>query len=201
MHGPHDQYSGSMFKVERDRGAAVSAALAGGVVFGSPVSGVVAGRVVTLGVRHVATLRWTAGLFRLGVPTGLVGTDPARGSARVRVDPPAAGELLDVRLYVSDSQLPLVPIEPGWRPLFATPLRNSVGQCLSIAAARARAGGTVPTPGPRYPPPRSATDRVRAIRTAIADDVLWIVEELTSRTMLEQWQRDLDDAHIQTGRS
>lgn len=192
MHGPHDQYPGSQVKVERGHQDAVDrASRAGGVVFGSTVPGVVAGRVVAPGVRHVATLRWTAGLFRHGLPDGLGETkDPAGDAARVRIDPPTAGELLDVRLYISDGYRPAIPVEPGWWPLYESSLSNTVGQHLSIAYARTRVGDAVPTPGSRYPPPRSATDRVRALRTAPAGDVVWVVEELTSRTTLQEWQED-----------
>lgn len=147
LHGPHGPHAGSQFKVERDRGAADTAAQAGGVVFGSSVPGGVAGRVVAPGLRHVVTLRWTAGLFRPGLPTGLALADPAGDAARVRLDPPPAGKLLDVRLYVSDARPPTAFAEPGWVPLFPAPLGNSAGQYLSIGYTLARVSEAALTPG------------------------------------------------------
>lgn len=189
LHGPNGEHPEPLFKIERDRDATATSELSDSVVFGSEVAGVFAGRVVAAGLRHVVTLRWTPGAFRHGAPSGLIGKDPTFGAARVRLPPPKAGELLDMRLYVSDGK-PWAPPTVEYLPVLA-PLRNDSGQYLTVIAARVRATEGTPMPGLRFPPPRSTSDRVRGIRTAIADDVLWVVEELTSRTALQQWQRDL----------
>jgi hypothetical protein len=135
----------------------------------------------------VITLRWTPGLFRRGSPSGPNPNDLRPTAIGHIVPAPDGSFAADVDFYVCRDR-PWWPEEQKARADNACigPLGNGEGGYLTAVSVR-RPLRVKPTPvEARLPTPLSQNDKVRAVGTCVDEDVLFIVEQWTSKRWLQE---------------
>ncbi|MDQ2848077.1 MAG: hypothetical protein M3Y09_02070 [Actinomycetota bacterium] len=192
LHGP-DPRPGLVpsFEVKIDQSAEAGAAKVGGVAIsadggsrwkfpGRPTDEPRA--------QHVLTVRSTWDLFQYKEQSGPVPKEPRASEEAWLIPMPDPLYAADVDLYISTEQ-------PYWRDeqraradaACLGPIRNVAGQYLTGVSVR-RPTMRFPTPSAAFgPEAKRADDAVRGIGTAIGPDgVLWIVEQMLSRSALSR---------------
>jgi len=192
LHGPDDRHPQPGFRIDIDRNAMRQAKVAGGIAHG-PKGGVwFSGREMVPGVRHVITLRWTTGLFKKGVPSGPSPDVPRVVDSSLVVAAPVQGFASDVDVYVCQGR-------PWWREEAQArrdnacigPLKNDGSEYLTAVSVRRRLAALPTPPNVRLASPETKGDKVRAIGSGVHDEVLFLVEQWTSRRRLQLHQDSL----------
>ena len=192
LHGPDNLHPEPGFRIGVDRSGMERAKAAGGVSHG-PEGGIwFSGREMVPGVRHVISLRWTPGLFKKGVPSGPNPGEPRTIDSNLVVPAPVQGFASDVDIYVCERK-------PWWRDeeqarrdnACLGPLKNDADDYLTAVSVR-RQLAVLPTPEiTRLASPETKKDKVRAIGSGVHEDVLFLVEQWTSRRRLQLHQEYL----------